>query len=99
MEKTHGASLGTGKTSESTPNNLSLNRNNFFNSTSHEKIDSEKSVDSSNLNPGLDWITTPITSKKNQKKNLGKNVPSESSLTGNQTSAEKNSKFPTNQKR
>ena len=27
--KTHGASLSTGKTSESTPNNLSVNRNNF----------------------------------------------------------------------
>ena len=74
MEKTHGALLGAGKTSESTPNNLSLNRNNFFNSTSQEKIDSEKSTDSGNLIPGSDWIMTPTTSKKNQKKNNGKKI-------------------------
>ena len=99
MEKSHGASLGTGKTSESTPNNLSDNRNNFFNSSSHEKIDSEKSINSGNLIPGSDWITTPINSKKNQKKNNGKIVPSESSLTGNQASSEKNLKYLTHQKR
>jgi hypothetical protein len=98
MEKTHGASLGTGKTSESSPNNLTVNRNNFFNSTSHEKIDSEKSANSSNSNPGSDWISTPITRKKNQKKNNEKNVPSESSLTGNQISTEKNLNFPLTKK-
>ena len=99
MEKSHGASLGTGKTSESSQKNLSLNINSFFNSTSQEKTDSEKFNQSDNLNSGYEWITTPTSSMKNSKKNNGKNPAAEPPPAGINSSSEKNIRFPTHQKR